>query len=197
MTLITCISFKILLHCLKPMYCICKFEACFLFIGFIFFSFTVIRKKKTMIRVKTRFIMASRPKRKYTSVRELKHVLLEAFYKDIDQEDKDFLGNRFIGEIGNDFYPDDSGSDGRNDVSALVEESDESDMTNERKIMLTREMKMNIPKLLFRFHENKNSKLLMQCLMRKISRKLHLKAILLLNTVILRNRQGNMEISKG
>ena len=141
--------------------------------------------------------MASRPKRKYTSVRELKHVLLEAFYKDIDQEDKDFLGNRFIGEIGNDFYPDDSGSDGRNDVSALVEESDESDMTNERKIMLTREMKMNIPKLLFRFHENKNSKLLMQCLMRKISRKLHLKAILLLNTVILRNRQGNMEISKG
>ena len=141
--------------------------------------------------------MASRPKRKYTSVRELKHVLLEAFYKDLDQEDKDFLGNRFIGEIGNDFYPDDSGSDGRNDVSALVEESDESDMTNERKIMLTREMKMNIPKLLFRFHENKNSKLLMQCLMRKISRKLHLKAILLLNTVILRNRQGNMEISKG
>ena len=41
---------------------------------------------------------------------------------------------------------------------------------------------MNIPKLLLRSHENKNPKLLMQCLMKTITRTLHFKAILLLNT---------------
>ena len=46
--------------------------------------------------------MDSRPKRKYTSVRE-QDALLEAFYQDLDQEDEDFLGNRFIGEDGDDF----------------------------------------------------------------------------------------------
>ena len=70
-------------------------------------------------------------------------------------------------------------------------ESDGREMTNDKGneiIMLTREMKMNIPKRLLRFHKNKNSKLLMQCLMRKIRRALHLKSILLLNTRILKKR---------
>ena len=42
--------------------------------------------------------MASRLKRKYTSVRE-QDALLEAFYQDLDQEDEDFLGNRFINPV--------------------------------------------------------------------------------------------------
>ena len=45
--------------------------------------------------------MASRLKRKYTSVRE-QDALLEAFYQDLDQDldqDEDFLGNRFINPV--------------------------------------------------------------------------------------------------
>ena len=60
-----------------------------------------------MKRVKTCFRMASRPKRKYTSVGE-QDALLEAFCQDLDQEDEDFLGNRFIGEDEDDCYPEDS-----------------------------------------------------------------------------------------
>ena len=68
--------------------------------------------------------MASRPKRKYTSVRE-QDALLEAFYQNLDQEDEDFLEHRFIGEDENDFYPKDIDSDGGNDEAAVVEEPEE------------------------------------------------------------------------
>ena len=47
---------------------------------------------------------------------------MDAFYQDLDQEDEDFFGNRFIGEDGDDFYPEDSDSDERNDEPAFVEE---------------------------------------------------------------------------
>lgn len=72
----------------------------------------------------TRENMASRPKRKYVSVRE-KDAMLEAFYNDLDEEDALFLGNRFVGE--------DDGDD--NDYQASSEsdnnEADaEADMTD-------------------------------------------------------------------
>ena len=80
--------------------------------------------------------MASRPKRKYTSVRE-QDGLLESFYQYLDQEDEDFLGNRCIGEDEGDFYSEDSDSNGGNDEPAAVEESeepeiDESEMTHDK-----------------------------------------------------------------
>lgn len=59
-----------------------------------------------------------------------------------------------------------------------------------RKIILIREMIMNIPKLLMRFYEKKNSKLLMQRLMRTITSNLEQ---LIWNTVVLKN---DMEINK-
>lgn len=52
------------------------------------------------------------------------------------------------------------------------------------------EMIMNIPKLLMRFYEKKNSKLLMQRLMRTITSNLEQ---LIWNTVVLKN---DMEINK-
>ena len=59
-----------------------------------------------------------------------------------------------------------------------------------RKIILIMEMIMNIPKLLMRFYEKKNSKLLMQRLMRTITSNLEQ---LIWNTVVLKN---DMEINK-
>ena len=78
-----------------------------------------------MIRVKTCFRIASRPKRKYTSVQE-QDGLLESFYQDLDQEDEDFLGNRCIGEDEDDFYSEDSDSNGGND------EIDGNEMTHDK-----------------------------------------------------------------
>lgn len=57
--------------------------------------------------------MALRPKRKYTSVPE-HDALLEAFYQNLDQEDEDFLKNRFIEGDKDNFSPEDSDSDGGN-----------------------------------------------------------------------------------
>ena len=37
-----------------------------------------------------------------------KITFLEAFYEDLDQDDEDFLGIRFIREVKDDFYPQDS-----------------------------------------------------------------------------------------
>ena len=77
--------------------------------------------------------MASRPKRKYTSILQ-QDALLETFYQDLDQEDEDFLGNRFTGDDEDNFYPEDSDSDGGNDEPAALEEPeiDESEMTNDK-----------------------------------------------------------------
>ena len=124
---------------------------------------------------------------------------MEAFYQDLDQEGEGFLRIDLLEKIMIIFTP----------RTVIVME----DMINLlswsnlnlvkvrrqmiRKIMLIREMISNIPKLPLRFHENKNSKLLMQCLMRQITRTLYLKAILLLNAVILKIHQDDMKINKG
>ena len=56
-------------------------------------------------------ITASRPKQKFTTLRE-QDALLEAFYNKLDEDEESFLGNRFIDEddIGDD-YDLESGSD--------------------------------------------------------------------------------------
>ena len=81
--------------------------------------------------------MASMPRIIYASFRE-QDALLDTFYQDLDQEDKDFLGNRFTGEDEDDFYHKGSDSDGENHEPAVVEETegpeiDESEMTNDKK----------------------------------------------------------------
>ena len=100
--------------------------------------------------------MALRPERKYASVRE-QDASLDAFYQDFDQDDEDFLGNRFIGEDKDDFNPEGSDSDGGNDEPAVVEEpeTEESEMKNDKENMLTKEMILSVPKLQLRFHKNK------------------------------------------
>ena len=62
---------------------------------------------------------------------------LRHFHQDLYQEDEDFLGNRSFGEDEDDFYPEDSDSDGENDKPAVIEEpeepkTDESEMTNDK-----------------------------------------------------------------
>ena len=52
------------------------------------------RKQKQKLRVEK---MATRPKRKYQTSRK-QHALLEEFYRELDEEDQLFLGNRFVGE---------------------------------------------------------------------------------------------------
>ena len=52
------------------------------------------RKEKQKLRVEK---MATRPKRKYQATRE-QNALLEEFYRELDEEDQLFLGNRFVGE---------------------------------------------------------------------------------------------------
>ena len=52
------------------------------------------RKEKQKLRVEK---MATRPKRKYQTTRE-QNALLEEFYREMDEEDQLFLGNRFVGE---------------------------------------------------------------------------------------------------
>ena len=52
------------------------------------------RKEKQELRVEK---MATGPKRKYQTTRE-QNALLEEFYRELDQEDQLFLGNRFVGE---------------------------------------------------------------------------------------------------
>ena len=52
------------------------------------------RKKKQKLRVEQ---MATRPKGKYQTTRE-QNALLEEFYRELDEEDQLFLGNRFVGE---------------------------------------------------------------------------------------------------
>ena len=44
--------------------------------------------------------MATRPKQKYQTTRE-QNALLEEFYRELDEEDQLFLGNRFLGEENN------------------------------------------------------------------------------------------------
>ena len=41
--------------------------------------------------------MATRPKQKYQTTSE-QNVLLEEFYRGLDEEDEPFLGDRFVGE---------------------------------------------------------------------------------------------------
>ena len=41
--------------------------------------------------------MAARPKRKYQTTSE-QNALLEEFYRELDEEDELFLGNRFVGD---------------------------------------------------------------------------------------------------
>ena len=57
--------------------------------------------------------MSSRSKRKYTSVHK-QDDLLETFYQDLEEQDEDFLGNRFIGEDEDNIYPEGSNNDGGN-----------------------------------------------------------------------------------
>ena len=52
------------------------------------------REEKQKLRVEK---MATRPKRKYQTTRE-QNSLLEEFYRELDEEDQLFLGNRFLGE---------------------------------------------------------------------------------------------------
>ena len=52
------------------------------------------RKEKQKLRVEK---MATRPNRKYQTTRE-QIALLEEFYRELDEEDQLFLGNRFVGE---------------------------------------------------------------------------------------------------
>ena len=52
------------------------------------------RKEKQKLRVEK---MATRPKRKYQTTSE-QNALLEEFYRELDEEDELFLGNRFVGE---------------------------------------------------------------------------------------------------
>ena len=56
-------------------------------------------------------VMASKPKRKFTTLCE-QDALLKAFYNELDQVDKSFLGNRFTDEDDiDDDYELESGSD--------------------------------------------------------------------------------------
>ena len=57
--------------------------------------------------------MSSRSKRKYTSVHK-QDALLETFYQDLDEQDEDFLGNKFIGEDEDNIYLEGSNNDGGN-----------------------------------------------------------------------------------
>ena len=66
-----------------------------------------------MVIGKSCFRVSSRSKRKYTSVHK-QDALLETFYQDLDQQDEDFLGNRFIGEDEDNTYPEGSNNDGGN-----------------------------------------------------------------------------------
>ena len=52
------------------------------------------RKQKQNLRVEQ---MATRPKQKYQTTSE-QNALLEEFYREPDEEDELFLGNRFVGE---------------------------------------------------------------------------------------------------
>ena len=57
------------------------------------FLFLEKRKEKQKLRVEK---IATRPKRKYQRTRE-QNALLEEFYRELDEEDQLFLGNRFVG----------------------------------------------------------------------------------------------------
>ena len=61
--------------------------------------------------------MASRPKRKYTSIREQEE-LLRQLYEDFDKDEEVFLGRRFIGndDGDNDFVFSSASDDSDNDV---------------------------------------------------------------------------------
>ena len=57
--------------------------------------------------------MAMRPKRKYQTTSE-QNALLEEFYRELDEEDEPFLGNRFVGEANDtdtDYESDNNGAD--------------------------------------------------------------------------------------
>ena len=79
--------------------------------------------------------MASRPKRKYTSIREQEE-LLRQLYEDFDKDEEDFLGRRFIDndDGGNDFVfsgsSDDSDNGEINNVTFVYapEPEDEEEM---------------------------------------------------------------------
>ena len=112
-------------------------------------------------------IMASRPKRKFTILRE-QDALLEAFYSKLDEGEESFLGNRFIDEDDiDDDYELESGSDNNDtehkaDVIEVeqeieqIEEEEDVDMES-----IVKEKTSNESEILEQFNGNKSSKLLM------------------------------------
>ena len=68
--------------------------------------------------------MTTRPKQKYQTTRE-QNALLEEFYREQDEEDKLFLGNRFVGEENNT----DTDSESDNNEADIVAEDLEEEPT--------------------------------------------------------------------
>ena len=60
-------------------------------------------------------------------------------YQDLDEQDEDFLGNRFIGEDEGNTYPEGSNNDGGNNQFPVVQEPEEpainqNEMRNENEM---------------------------------------------------------------
>ena len=72
-------------------------------------------------------IIASRPKRQFTTLRE-QDALLEAFYNELDEGKKPFLGNRFIDE---DDIDDDNKREGGSDNNEAKNEADVTEVEQE------------------------------------------------------------------
>ena len=96
-----------------------------LFLSCVWNCFLPLVNKKSYINYR---IIASRPKRKFITLRE-QDVLLKAFYNKLDEVEKSFLGNWFIDEHDiDDYYELDSGRDNK-------EAENEADVTEvEKKI---------------------------------------------------------------
>ena len=77
------------------------------------------RKEKQKFRVQK---MATRPKPKYQTTCE-QNALLEEFYRELDEEDQLFLGNRFVGE------EDDTDTDYESDTADIA--NNEADIAAE------------------------------------------------------------------
>ena len=77
------------------------------------------RKEKQKFRVEK---MATRPKPKYQTTCE-QNALLEEFYRELDEEDQLFLGNRFVGE------EDDTDTDYESDTADIA--NNEADIAAE------------------------------------------------------------------
>ena len=103
-------------------------------------------------------IIASRTKRKFTTLRE-QDASLKALYNEVDEGEESFRGNWFIDENDiDDDYELESGSD----INEAENEADVTEVEQETEQIEEKKIKYQmIPKILQQFNENKSSKLFM------------------------------------